>query len=133
MTDRRILAGGWTGGRFARSAALLSALLLPFVGIDPAAADRRHAVSRSPYWQVGRFDPALSEACRRFRFNQERPLRLYLGYAGEPGSGTTGVARRGWNLRDPEGMAKAGLTYHFFDDGYSDCRVYVADRPSGRR
>jgi hypothetical protein len=119
--------------RFVRAAAPGLAVLSLVLGIGSAAADQRYAVSLRPYWQVGQLDPELSDACRRLRFNQERPFRLYVGYAVRLGAGITGVARRGWNLRDPEGLAKFGLTYHFFDDGYSGCRVYVAGRPSRQR
>jgi hypothetical protein len=40
--------------------------------------------------------------------------------------GMTGVAKYGWNLHDPRGKALPDMTYHFINDGYSDCKVFVA-------
>ncbi len=100
----------------------------------PASSGDRYATSRSPLWRVGRIDPVLTDACRRLEFNQRRRHDLFIGYRGAEGRGTTGIAKKGWNLRDPRGLAQPGFTYHFFDDGYSDCRVYVAGPATrGRR
>jgi len=77
-------------------------------------------------WQVGSLNQTLSNACQRREFNQVRQLRLTIGYNGEKGQGITGVAKMGWNLYDPLGVAEPGFTYHFFHDGHSDCRVYIA-------
>jgi hypothetical protein len=93
----------------------------------------RWATSNAPYWQVGTLDGQLSTACQRRRFNQVQYLRLIIGYYGERGKGVTGIATKEWNLYDPLERAKPGFTYHFFNDGYSDCRVYVAKTPKGGR
>jgi hypothetical protein len=94
----------------------------------------RWATSNAPYWQVGTVDGQLSTACQRRRFNQVQYLRLMIGYYGERGKGVTGIASKEWNLYDPLGLAKPDFTYHFFNDGFSDCRVYVAKTPkSGAR
>lgn len=110
---------------------MLSVLVAIYASDNAVAADR-YAVSQSPRWEVGRLDPALSQACRRLEFNQQQDHRIYIGYAGKVGTGTTGVGKKGWNLRDPHGLAEAGITYHFFDDGYSDCRVFVSGGRAGR-
>jgi hypothetical protein len=36
------------------------------------------------------------------------------------------MGKKGWNLDDPLGLARDGFTYHFFNDGLSDCTVFVA-------
>lgn len=114
----------------------LAVVLLAAVTAMPAApaeaGSKRYAISRSDLARVGRLDRKLTAACRRHRFNQERDLRLYIGYIGPRGRGTTGVAKKGWNLRDPLNLARRGETYHFKNDGFSNCRVYVA-RGRGRR
>lgn len=107
-------------------AILAIAVLGSVTSLAGAAQAGRYANSRSPYWQVGKPDSQLSTACKFNRFNQVKDLRLFIGYLGDRGMGVTGVAQKGWNLRDPGGLAKAGLTYHFADDGLSTCRVYVA-------
>ncbi|MGF1641531.1 MAG: hypothetical protein ACFCUO_11340 [Rhodospirillales bacterium] len=88
----------------------------------------RYARSERPYWEVGRLDPALTDACRRSVFNQIHDQRLHIGFGGEAGAGTVGVAKLGWNLRDLTGLARPRVTYHFFNDGHSTCRVFVAGR-----
>ncbi len=82
--------------------------------------------TRLPMWRVGSLNKTLSNACQRREFNQVRQLRLTIGYNGEKGQGITGVAKMGWNLYDPLRVAQPGFTYHFFNDGHSDCRVYIA-------
>ena len=107
---------------------VVTALLLGAACAPAAAKSKRHAVSHSAHRQVGRFDARLSQECRHKRFNQKRRHRLYIGYVEGEGRGTTGIAKLGWNLHDPQGLAKHGVTYHFHNDGYSDCRVYTARR-----
>lgn len=108
-----------------------AALVLMILAGPGAGAADPYARSPSPYWKVGRLDPALSHACRRMQFNQLNAFHTFIGFYGERGRGSTGVARKEWNLDDPLGLAQAGFTYHFFNDGLSDCRVYVAGRAEG--
>jgi hypothetical protein len=102
------------------------------VGSAPALALNKayqYGASSAAYWQVGDIQPELSRLCRRGQFNQIFKDGLYIGFGGRgnPGGVTvTGIAKRGFNLRDPLGKAVAGTTYHFKDDGYSTCRVYEA-------
>lgn len=86
----------------------------------------RYAGSKKPFWHVGNLDADLTEACRRSQFNQIHDQRHHIGFTGEEGQGTVGFAKLGWNLRDPSGLARPGLTYHFFNDGQSNCKVFVA-------
>jgi hypothetical protein len=117
-----------------RAAAGVAALviMLTFMLACPgdAAADR-YARSNSPYWKVGRLDPALTQACRKLQFNQRNVFSPYIGFTGERGRGSTGMGKKGWNLDDPFGLAREGFTYHFFNDGLSDCTVFVAGPAAG--
>lgn len=92
----------------------------------------RYATTGAAYWKVGAIDRALSLACQRGTFNQIEYYRLNIAYRGKIGAGVTGIAAKGWNLRDPAGLAEPDMTYHFFDDGYSNCKVFKA-RQKGRR
>jgi len=114
MTDPR--GGFW----------LAMALLLAAASPVDAADTVRHSASQRPHWEVGDIDVGLSEACRRNRFNQISDTQRYIAYRGETGAGVTGIARQGWNLRDPEKRSAPEATYHFADDGLSTCRVYVS-------
>ncbi len=100
---------------------------------EPVDAQSRvkgeYAQSRQPLFRVGTLNNQLSALCRRGLFKQRKPYRLSIGYLGERGRGITGIAQRGWNLYDPTGAAIPDVTYHFFNQGYSNCRVYVADNP----
>lgn len=85
-----------------------------------------YATSKSPYWNVGNYDDRLTKACRRGQFNQIKANVYNIHFLGPKGRSVTGIATKGWNLVDPRGMALDGYTFHFFNDGYSDCRVYIA-------
>lgn len=102
-----------------------AALALALFGVQTADA-ARYATSRSPMWQVGQINRALSDACQRGLFNQLIIQNINIGYIGDEGRGVTGMAMKGWNLRDPQARAEVNVTYHFYNDGYSNCRVYVA-------
>ena len=88
-----------------------------------------YANSRSPLYRVGDINPKLSSLCRRGLFKQRRDLRLSIGYIGPNGEGITGIAQKGWNLYDPTGAAVDDRTYHFYNQGHSNCRVYEAVTP----
>jgi hypothetical protein len=111
----------------AAAAVAAPAIMLAFMLVCPAdAAADRYARSNSPYWKVGRLDPALTLACRKLQFNQRNAYSPYIGFTGERGRGSTGMGKKGWNLDDPLGLAREGFTYHFFNDGLSDCTVFIA-------
>lgn len=116
------------------------AVILVFLTFAAAAQDAHaksrvkgeYANSRSPVYKVGDYNSKLSRLCRKGLFKQRRILRLSIGYIGKKGKGITGIAQRGWNLHDPTGAAEDERTYHFFNQGYSNCRVYVAVTPRPR-
>lgn len=85
--------------------------------------------STSSYYVVGDFNRTLSLACRRREFGQKRQFRYMIGFVGKQGRAITGIATIGWNLHDPRKLAIKGMTYHFYNDGFSDCAVYVAPQP----
>lgn len=93
----------------------------------------QYAVSKQPYWRVGTIDKKLSSACQRGEFRQRKYLVFSIGYNGGKGRGITGIATKEWNLLDKKGLAKTGMTYHFFNQGYSNCKVYSARSPVRKR
>lgn len=97
------------------------------MGVPVGAQAGTYANSASPYWKVGNYSDRLTKACRRGQFNQVKVNTYNIHYVGPEGRSVTGIAKKGWNLFDPRGLADVGPTFHFFNDGYSDCRVYVAE------
>ena len=116
----RIVRGGAT------AMAAVAAVVTVIVVAGNSAEAGRYARSERPFWHVGHLDANLTTACRRSQFNQIHDQRHHIGFTGENGSGTVGFAKPGWNLRDPLGLARPGVTYHFFNDGHSNCTVYIA-------
>ncbi len=106
-----------------------------FVMISPPS----HAIKRQekafygtstvPYWTVGSYSSRLSRACQERLFGQKRQFRYVIGFVGTKGRAITGIASSTWNLYDPVGLAAPRETYHFFNDGYSNCAVYVSPQP----
>ena len=118
--------------RFSLSIFVSCMFVLAAFGVQSVDA-AEYASSKLPSWRVGILNKNLSFACRRGRFNQAHTFRLSIGYTGKNGQGITGIAQKGWNLKDPKNMSEFGYTYHFFHDGLSNCRVYVAENPKRRR
>lgn len=111
----------------------VAALAILALGVRDTAAGSRvsgqYATSTSKLSKVGNLNPKLSRLCRRGQFKQRKVLRLSIGYVGEDGRGITGIAKPGWNLYDPTGAGDPDYTYHFYNQGYSNCRVYEARTP----
>jgi len=109
------------------------AVLIWCLAVEPVQAQQRirgeYANSRQPYWKVGTLNKELSNACQRGEFRQRRYLVYSIGFRGQKGRGITGIARKDWNLIDVNGLAKPNMTYHFFNQGYSDCQVFEAITP----
>ena len=107
-----------------------------FLAVSAEAARKRvrgqWAYTDQPYWQVGSLNKRLSNACQRGEFGQRKQYLLTIGYVGQKGRGITGIANSNWNLYDPKGLAKPRMTFHFFNQGYSNCKVYVAEQPARR-
>ena len=117
---------------------LLSTVILGTVFISATAIAKERvrgqfATSKQPYWAVGTLNKQLSNACQRGEFRQRKYLIYSIGYDGKNGRGITGIAQKNWNLIDKKGLAKPNLTYHFFNQGYSNCKVYVAKTPVRKR
>jgi hypothetical protein len=89
----------------------------------------QYATSKQPYWSVGKLNRRLSTACRRGRFLQRQIMTYSIGFVGEQGRGITGIANKYWNLKDTDGLAEPYVTYHFYNQGYSNCKVFVAKTP----
>ncbi|NQV99497.1 MAG: hypothetical protein HQ483_07350 [Rhodospirillales bacterium] len=112
------------------------ALVMAIAGVSGsavAAGSRvkgEYANSRQPYWKIGTLDKQLSGACQRGEFRQRRNAAYSVGFIGPEGRGMTGIANKDWNLIDPRGLAKAGFSYHFYNQGYSNCKVFVARMPA---
>lgn len=100
-------------------------VLLNLAQTGPARA-AKYTTTQLPIANVGDLNPELSIACQHLNFNQMKIQNLLIGYAGKAGRGITGIATKTYNLRDPHGLALDDVTYHFFNDGYSDCQVYSA-------
>jgi hypothetical protein len=123
MTARKL---GRIGGGGAAATAAVAAVVAMIIVAGKSADAGRYARSERPFWHVGHFDADLTNACRRLQFNQIYDQRHHIGFTGENGYGTVGFAKLGWNLRDPLSLARPGVTYHFFNDGHSNCKVFVA-------
>jgi hypothetical protein len=120
---------------WARIASLFLVFLLLPAAESEAARKRvegQYAYSAQPYWQVGQLNTQLSVACQRGEFLQKDVLRMTIGYIGQRGRAVTGIATSTWNLYDPKKLAQPRKTFHFYNQGYSDCKVYVADQPRRR-
>jgi len=112
---------------------MVAIILMSCLSADLAMATQRtrgqYATSKQPYWKVGTLDKKLSSACQRGEFRQRKDLSYTIGYHGKKGQGVTGIALQNWNLIDPKKLSKPNITYHFFNQGYSNCRVYVSNSP----
>ncbi|MDA0997174.1 MAG: hypothetical protein O2944_03080 [Proteobacteria bacterium] len=121
----------------ALSLAAKSAVCLVLTASIAAAAGNRvsgeYARSKLPLHKVGALNKSLSALCGRGLFRQRGDLRLSIGYDGKKGYGITGIAKSDYNLYDPTNVAEPDKTYHFYNQGYSNCRVYVAKTPINRR
>lgn len=104
----------------------VAAVVMVVFATGYSAEAGRYARSERPFWHVGHLDADLTNACRRSQFNQIHHQRHHIGFTGKKGHGTVGIAKMGWNLKDPLNLARPGVTYHFFNDGHSNCKVYTA-------
>ena len=121
------------GQKFGIFFALAGVLLIV---TDAHAARKRvpgqYGYTTLPYWRVGSLNRVLSQACQRGEFGQRKYLLYSIGYVGREGRAITGIATSTWNLYDPRGLSEPRRTYHFFNQGYSNCKVYVAETPRPR-
>ena len=119
-----------------RTAAIFAGLLALFL-TETASAENRvrgeWAQSKAALYKVGDYNAELSRLCRKGIFRQRKILRLSIGFLGDKGYGVTGIAQQGYNLYDPTGASEPNRTYHFYSQGFSNCRVYVAVTPPPRQ
>ena len=114
---------------------LMAVILTGLALTSDASANRtkrQYATSQQAYWRVGQLDPVLSKACRKGEFGQRKLKLLTIGFIGVRGRAQTGIAKTGWNLVDPNRLAQPKTTYHFFNQGFSNCMVYKARNPRSR-
>jgi hypothetical protein len=89
--------------------------------------------SKSPYWQVGVRDDALSRACSLNEFTPLHPGDLVARFVGPNGAALLDVAKGdGVNLRDPKHLAKPREDYFFRNAGTTTCEVLVGGRKGGK-
>jgi hypothetical protein len=100
------------------------------VGLGGAAQAAKFATSEAPFYRVGALDRKLSRACQRGEFGQIKRHAYNIAFVGPTGRALTGIATTYWNLYDPLGLAEPDMTYHFYNQGYSDCRVFKARFPN---
>jgi hypothetical protein len=111
----------------------LTALILSDTASAQKGVPGEWAQTKSGIYKVGDYNAELSRLCRQGIFRQRKLLRLSIGYLGDKGYGITGIAQQGYNLYDPTGASEPNRTYHFYSQGYSNCRVYVAVTPPPRQ
>ncbi len=112
---------------------ILATGLIPGFATAKERVKGQYATSKQPYWNVGTLDKQLSNACQRGEFRQRKYLVFSIGFDGGRGRGITGIAQKNWNLIDKNRLAKPNMTYHFFNQGYSDCKVFAAKTPPKKR
>jgi hypothetical protein len=94
-----------------------------------AAAEHVVLVSKSPDWQVGERDAALSRACALGRFGPAQVGGYTARFTGPKGPGFLDVAKgSGLNLLDTDHHAKPWEDYFFRSAGTSSCEVFVGGR-----
>ena len=110
-------------------------ILLPLLCIAaaPSSAGEVVLTSKSPYWQVGVRDDALSRACSLNAFGPLHPGDLVARFTGPEGSALLDVAKgTGVNLRDPKHLALPNEDYFFRNTGTTSCEVLVGGRKGGK-
>lgn len=100
---------------------LLATLPAGAVDINP----RQYGYSSDQFYKIGNMSQELSKLCRVGQFNQRRIGEYYTAFGGDSRN-ILGIAKKNYNLYDPTGKADEAKTYHFYNDGTSQCKVYVA-------
>ncbi len=107
----------------------------PLVGPGPfqqlPAIDESHVValpaSRQAYWNFGKLDPVLTEACKLGDFVTAPTNRIVQPLAGSEGRAILQVVPPLYRhlLYDRRNLARPGVTYYFFDTARPSCEVRV--------
>jgi len=82
---------------------------------------------KEPWWTFGKVDPVLTEACRLGDFVTLPLNRIILQFQGEQGRALMQVVPPLYRqlLVDKRKLARAGVTYYFYDTASPDCEVRV--------
>lgn len=104
--------------------ALLGTAFHPAWAVD--VKPRQYGFSTDQVRKVGTLNGDLSKLCRLGEFNQRRIAEYYLAFDDGESRNLIGIAKQNYNLYDPLGKATPDKTYHFLNDGTSQCKVFVA-------
>lgn len=82
---------------------------------------------KEPWWSFGKVDPVLTEACRLGEFATLPLNRIVLQFQGDKGRAIMQVVPPLYRhlLVDSRKLARAGVTYYFYDTALPDCEVRV--------
>ena len=82
---------------------------------------------KTPWYEFGKLDPVLSEACRLGDFISLPLNRIMQQFSGEKGEAMMQVVPAAYRhlLVDRRKLAKPGVTYYFYDTARTDCEVRV--------
>jgi hypothetical protein len=82
---------------------------------------------KEPWWAFGKVDPVLTEACRLGDFVTAPFNRIILQFQGDKGRALMQVVPPLYRhlLLDRRKLARAGVTYYFYDTNRPDCEVRV--------
>lgn len=112
---------------------LAVALTILLLAAPAARAAQTVLTSKSPYWQVGVRDDALSRACALNEFTPAHPGDFLARFIGPNGGAVLDIAKgSGLNLNDPKHLAKPTEDYFFRNVGTTSCEVLVGGRKSGK-
>lgn len=87
---------------------------------------RQWGETNNPFTDVGNRSQELTQLCRLGYFNQRRIAETFIRYKGAERGGLLGIAKQAYNLYDPLKKSEPDKTYHFHNDGTSQCKVFVA-------
>lgn len=95
---------------------------------------------KEPWWEFGKVDPVLTEACRLNQFVTLPLNRIILQFQGDKGRAMMQVVPPLYRqlLVDSRKLARPGVVYYFYDTAKPDCEVRVdskartASFPQGR-
>jgi len=84
-------------------------------------------VSKQAYWNFGKLDPVLTEACKLGDFVTAPDNRIIQQLAGSQGRALLQVVPPLYRhlLYDRRNLARPGVTYYFFDTNRPSCEVRV--------
>lgn len=103
-----------------------TAVMLPLAAQAFDDHSTQYGISDQPLYKVGTHNSPLSLLCRQGKFNEVRINYYYMTFTNPEWGGAVGIAKKNFNLYDPEQKAIPTETYFFYQDGTSECAVYLA-------